>query len=368
MKIGIITFQYADNYGALLQAFALRKYLQDLGHDVQIINYDNSYLYMKNRSIKNRIISKVWKIIALLLGKRKKLEKFKKFRSEILQIDSTVIRNKKQIINYTNAMNFDMYIVGSDQVWNPYITMNDDVYYLSFEKNKRKISYAASFGIDEFPNEYKETFIQNIKQFSSISVREKTAKKILSLMKIENVRVVLDPVFLLNKEIWGKEAITTENEPYILCYYMPGDKKCENLIKKTAKKLNEKYNYRIINIGRKEYKRFLNDGTDIVSASPFEFLGYFKNAKFIVTNSFHGTAFSIIFEKDFFSVVNIENNGEKKLSSRIVDLLNSVELTTNIIKNDNYNIDDIKIDYDKVNEKLSAMIDKSKDYLDASLK
>lgn len=367
MKIGIITFQYANNYGALLQAYALRKYLLDLGNEVRIINYDNSKLYMKNRSLRKKIITKVWMAISFFLGRNKKYKKFEMFRNNYLMLEKNKITNKNHLYQYIADLNFDVYIVGSDQVWNPYITMNDDIYYLSFSDSKKKIAYAASFGVDDFPYEYKNIFLKCINKFNFISVREKTGKNILNKMGITDISIVLDPVFLLGKNQWSDFAEIKEYEPYIFCYYMPGDKKCEENIKEIALKLKNKFGYKIINIGRKEYKKFLNDGIDIVSASPNEFLGYFKNASFIITNSFHGTAFSLIFEKNFYSVVNLSNSGKGKLSSRIVDLLESIGLKNNIIDNDSENIDNIFIDYDEIKFKINMLKEQSKNFLETAL-
>lgn len=363
MKIGILTFQYANNYGALLQAYALRKYLLNLGHEVYILNYDNSMLYMKNRNLKKKILTCVWDIFSKILGKNKRLKKFEIFRKKNLEISMSVMKNIEEIRAYVANTKYDAYIVGSDQVWNPYITSNDSVYCLSFATNEKKIAYAASFGISCFPLNLEENFIKYINKFNFVSVRENTGKDILNKMNYQDVRVVLDPVFLLEKKQWEKLAITNINYSYILCYYMPGDKVCEKKIKKIAENLRNRFGYKIINIGRKEYHKFINDGKDIIDASPNEFLGYFKNAKFIVTNSFHGTAFSLIFEKEFYSVVNLSINNETKLSSRITDLLQNVELDNRIISDRTEQIDVFPIDYKKINKNINQLKKQSKDYL-----
>lgn len=368
MKIGILTYQYAINYGAQLQAYALKEFLNSYGYEVEIINYDTSYMYIKNRSIKNRIISKIWYLVKYFIGGREKKIKFNTFKKKRLQIKGDIIADKNHLQKYLEIENFDVIIVGSDQVWNPEINGNDDAYYLNLENNIIKISYAASFGVSSLNKKYIQNLKDCLNKFSSISVREKTGKKIINSIGLD-AEVVLDPVFLLEKEKWldisSKNRIV--NECYILCYVMPGDKELENKIEYLALQIRKQTGKEIVFLGRKEYKKFKRDGKDFISASPEEFVNLFFYADIVITNSFHGTAFSIIFNKNFYSLINSNVFGVKQLSSRLTDLLFDLGLENRIVNVKDENIDIDKINYIEVNRKLNKMKDKSKSYLQTAL-
>lgn len=368
MKIGILTYQYAMNYGALLQAFALKQYLQSQGHEVIIINYDSSYLYANNRTIKEKAVSAVWNGVKYIIAGNDKKIKFDEFRKRKLCLNETLIKTKKEIIDYIDTEKFDVLIVGSDQVWNPEINGDDDVYYLNFKSNAKKISYAASFGVSEIQEKYEAELKEFLMDFVSVSVREKTGKEILCKLGL-NSTVVLDPVFLPERAVWERLAGEKKliNKNYILCYVMPGDVQTEKKIEHMAKYIKKITNKSVIFLGRKEYKKYLIDGKDIISASPEEFVNLFKYADFIITNSFHGTAFSVIFNKNFYTVVNSNVTGKRQLSSRLTDLLNDIDLNDRIIDVDEDLNGISDIDYSAVKMKLDKLKNISENYLTTSI-
>lgn len=369
MKIGILTYQYAINYGAVLQAYALKKFLESRSNEVEIINYNTNYLYLSNRTFYQKLKTSVWGILRNILGGNKKIEALDIFRQRYLELNPCQITTKEKLQEYVSSNNFDSFIVGSDQVWNNSINGNDDSYFLSFASSETKISYAASFGVSDLTGYDIELLKNNLKSFKAISVRENTAKKMLNNIGIQNVSVVLDPVFLLEKEKWDELAGYGSNEgPYILCYVMPGDTSLEKKIRETAIEYSRKTGWKIIYIGRKEYKRFIPDGYDYIGASPIEFIRLIRDARIILTNSFHGTAFSLIFQKQFFSFANTSLTGEMQLSSRICDLLWEIGLADHIIgqKDNSYNIDN-HIDYNKVNSNIDSLRNKSLSFLISSI-
>ena len=369
MKIGILTYQYAMNYGALLQAYALKTYLESLKYEVEILNYDTSYLYNQQRSMKSKIISKAWSVVRDILGGRKKRIKFEKFRINYLKLNNPILTSSYSLKEYLKNKDFDAFIVGSDQVWNPEINGKDFTYYLDFVTDKIKISYAASFGVSSLDEKLTEQIIELLNTFNAISIREKTGLNIIKGLKKKAV-VVLDPVFLPEIDIWntlikGEKAVS---EKYLLCYVMPGDKVLEKKIEKMAEEYKKLRGNKVIYLGRKEYKRFKNDGKDYVSADPIEFINLFKNADYIITNSFHGTAFSIIFNKSFYSFVNTKISGKRQLSSRVIDLLEELQLNSRLIDVVDTCDFSLGIEYETVNTKLKKMQEFSRIFLIDALK
>ena len=367
MKIGIITFQFVDNYGAVLQAYALKRYLSEKGNEVSIVNYDNHTRRTAKRNKISRLKSKIWGIIKTIIFGREKHKRFSSFRKDYLELSDEVILNRNQLEDFLNTSNYDCIIVGSDQVWNPLITSYDETYLLDLvPTNCLKVAYAASFGLEKLNSKWMNSVVLKLIDFSGVSVREETAQRILiDAGYTGNVQVVTDPVFLLEKEKWEEVASIRLQEKYILCYVMPGDRNVEKRIEKMAKTLGKRWNYKIIYIGRKEYKKMFNDGKDILNASPTDFLGYFIGAELILTNSFHGTAFSIIFKKNFYSFVNLDLDGKKQLASRITDLLKECNLESRCISNDEMNEDIVS--YEFSNDKLDLFINNSKLFLDCML-
>lgn len=369
MKIGILTYQYAMNYGALLQAYALKSYLESLKHEVEILNYDTSYLYNQQRSLKSKIISRAWSVVRNGLGGRKKNKKFELFRNDFLKLKSPVLTSGACLKEYLKNKEFDAFIVGSDQVWNPEINGNDFTYYLEFVSDEIKISYAASFGVSSLDEKITNQIVELVSTFNAVSVREKTGLNILKDLR-NKAEVVLDPVFLPNIETWNTLADIKKVAPekYLLCYVMPGDKVLEKKIEKLAEEYKKITGNTVVFLGRKEYKRFKNDGKDFVSADPIEFVNLFKNADQIITNSFHGTAFSIIFNKSFYSLVNTQISGKRQLSSRVIDLLEELRLNMRLIDVMETCDFSLEVEYETVNATLKKMKEHSRIFLIDALK
>ena len=231
-KIGILTFQDSINYGAILQAYALQTYLSDLSKEnhVSIINYVNpKRKYSQIKGIR-KVVSLIWNnSFGLLFRDAKRLKRTKAFKRKFFRLTQN-FKSRSQLLNASSV--FDYYIVGSDQVWNPRNTNSDLSYFFDFvEDDKTKISYAPSFG----GTSVNDAFISGTKilleRFKKISIRENAGLTILRDKYSLDAKVVCDPVFLLKREKWID--IIDERlikEKYILCYYMPGDKKGEDMI------------------------------------------------------------------------------------------------------------------------------------------
>ena len=213
---------------------------------------------------------------------------------------------------------YDIYIVGSDQVWNPLITGGDTAYFLDFVKdNHKKISYAASFGVSSWPPEYKIPAGKLLELFHLISTREKTGADIVRNLTVQKptLTVNVDPVFLLDCDEWRRFVnALTEQKPYIFIYVVGSGNQSD--IYYYATKLAKEKNLNIINLRYNKslrHKEF-NLGHVVYDASPDEFVSYIGNAACVVTDSFHATAFSVIFHKDMYV------SKPHRVSSRITDL------------------------------------------------
>ena len=331
-KTGILTFNRAINYGAVLQAYALKTYINKYS-DCDIINY-------KNEHIEKTYLLSSKNIIKSILKKIQFSKKYKRFYNFIDEMST----KKAYDINNFNSVedDFDKIIVGSDQVWNFTCSGNDKAYLLNTVDNVKKYSYAASFGVSALPNEELSIFKESLSKFEKLSVREETGKNILKEQFSLDSEVVLDPTLLLDKDEWIKNLnLTKTNKKYILTYFLDNDIELTEI----ARTISKKTGLPIYNITTSTKSRFGNKV--IKNAGPKEWVEYFYNAEFIVTSSFHGTAFAINFNKQFYTYA--KNNR----SSRIVDLLNTVGLSERRISNENeINLDQI-IDYIDINTTIN---------------
>ncbi len=369
MKIGILTFHYVDNYGAVLQTYALYRYLTSLGCTVEIIDYNNSSHRKKSTKKLSLIRTAIWSNIRKLIFGTKKHEGFELFRINKLNISSQKqINTKLEMIDFLKDGKFDYIFVGSDQVWNPKITGADSSYLLDIDNLPiQRVAYAASIGKSSVDNEWLKRLVEQIKGYKAVSVREKTAVNVIKMAGYDRkISVVADPVFLLDSTLWSEVAAQDDiPSNYILCYIMPGDNLIETNIEQTAKLMSKEHGLKLVFLGRREYKYFKKDGEDYIYASPELFLELFKNAGMILTNSFHGTAFSIIFQKNFYSFVNTNLSPERQLGSRIIDLLEICGLSSRCSNSIVHEFS--SIDYEIVNNCVRGFVDKSEKFISESL-
>lgn len=328
MKIGIIT-KTGKNYGAVLQAFALKRKLCNMGHEAHIIKFiskssKNSYKVCKYKWGLNGSKANI-KAATHFLQYKRGTERFYNFRNEYFDFLGEY-SNDKEI--ESNPPKCDIYISGSDQVWNPKISFDRSFYCCFAEKypDSVKAAYAASIGLSEIPQEFYSEFKSRVKKFDYISVREKQAVSILEKMGI-NSQTAPDPTFLLGKEEWSSFSEHTVKEPYILTYFVSYPKGIE----KTVKRFQEQLGLNVVNLMTSEESSGVGD-IKIRNAGPKEFLGLFENASFVITSSFHGTAFSLINKKPFVATLY------KSTSSRVTELLDYFDLSDRIIGPSNENI------------------------------
>lgn len=365
MKIKTITCHEVYNHGASLQEFALLKYLKNIGHNAQTIHYKPNYLsgHFKLRTISNprfdKPLLRQLYILAKLPGrifalKRKKA--FDEFSRKYINTDSKLYRSNEELKE--NLPEADAYICGSDQIWNSFFQNGKDPsFYLNFvPSNKLKISYAASFAIDAIEESLKPFVKENIERIDKISVRENSGLKILENLSITRAVHVLDPVFLIGSKYWEETFVTPIKEKFIFVYDFESNKNIERISIETAKKHNLKIftvNQNITYADKNFFKK-----------SPEVFLSLISNANFIIGNSFHALAFSLIFNKIFFVV-----DRNEKINTRMRDFMSSLNLSyLNLDVDEFKTFDKVSINYERVNFELREKIKKSQNFLKKALK
>lgn len=355
MKIGIITFHRAHNYGAVLQCMALSKVLAEYGHKVEVVDYYPSYLRSEYKLLPSiqRVGFVIWiksliKTIPILRIRLKRMKLFNSF-IKTLPLSTKQYTEKDKIIT-----GYDVLIFGSDQIWNPLLSQDEDAILSGFFRIKgtKFVSYAASTNPVICNAKYRDYFKRIIDSFDAISVRELVLADYLNSIKPNVAKTVLDPVLLLSKYEWEKIAINPKEKDYLLIYTVPQSP----LVRKHAEFVARQKGLQIIELTPKARNVKENIYRQIVS--PNEFVGYFKNASYVVTTSFHGTAFSIRFNKQFSTIQlgsSVDNRAYNLLNS--LDLQNRAITETDIYKN-------LEItDYEAVNSKLEEFIRTSLSYL-----
>lgn len=370
MKIGILTFHCAHNYGAMLQAYALPTKLRILGYDAEIIDFRLEYIYnnIENNSIfqlfhhyyknEKKLIIAFLKTIKNLYSHKHKSEswyRFEDFLNCIIPKSKRVYRNQLCLANY------DVIICGSDQIWNEVLTGGafEPVYFgIGFSEKIKVISYAASNGHSRILDKNKATFFQYIKRLQHVSVREKGFHLYLNNIGLKNT-LVLDPIFLLERNDWDKIAIMPKEDDYILSYSFNESPNYFQKALYVSKKLNKK----LVCFTFRKKKHIPSEFTEYYIGGPREFLGYFSKASYVITNSFHGTAFSILYKKDFICVPPL------KRRERIDSLLSIFRIKETIVEDS----EDMplllpKIDTASIQAILNEKRSQSVNYLISSIK
>jgi hypothetical protein len=346
--IGTITFHKTENYGAILQACALQKILSGMGHDSEIIDYYDPLMRISLLSRFRKVRYFVWHSIVrkLLVGVGRK-RKTEEFCRKFLRLSTKKYLCSEKL--HVDPPIYDVYIAGSDQIWSPNIINNDPSYFLTFApSDKKRISYAASFGISQIPGEFVDDYRERLNKIHALSTRELEGRKIIERLTGRNAEVTLDPTLLLDQNQWSQIAVPYESSrPYILCYYMPGEITVNKSITSLARQVSVLTGWRIICIGQKEYMKLNPLYHSIFDAGPAEYLGLFQNASFVITNSFHGTAFSINYRKPFLVPIDKNIPPEEALTSRITTLLSTLTLEHRLIPvGESLPLDDIlSLDY-----------------------
>lgn len=296
MKVGIFTFHEANNYGAVLQAYALQTVLSHFGVESEFVSFKKGY------SDKKRMSEELDKSMIAFTKRiqeegKKRSAFFNDFRKTYLRCAAPISRQNANELNEE----YDVFISGSDQIWNFDIPETDGRYFLPFADTKKRFSYAASFGGNNIPDKVRDWCVKQLMQFQALSVREESGRKTLKELTGRDSLVCIDPVFLLEREEWEELASKRDDDPYILVHLIQYDKAAVMYVQKLAAK--EGLRIQIITSAFMYPCGFYAwNGTDVVN-----WLALVKNAKYIFTNSFHAMAFSMIFGRPF-SIIRLNDN------------------------------------------------------------
>lgn len=364
-KIGIMTFHKALSYGAGFQAYALQKYLENCGHQVELIDYVPLRFQHKN-ILKipnaNNILKKAIKCVPYMVCMETSYRLMMRFGKKYLKLSAKSFYDEKQM--ESSIWDYDVFMTGSDQVWNLKFDDFDHIkpYLLSFvPEGKKKIAYAASVGMDGFnkidPN-VKVDYLKFLSQYDRISVRECFARDLLEENHVA-ATWVLDPTFLLNKEDWAtltRKPRGMSDKPFVYVYGLYRNRE----LYKLAHRIAEEKNCDIVNMA---------DGYDIcrgahndVVVSHEEVLWYLKNAECVLTDSFHGTAISLNFNTPVYIFK------ARRYNTRIESIIRLFSLENRVVENvEQVDFQNMAMDYLKINECMETERLKAKHYLKEAL-
>ncbi len=356
-KVAFITRHAVSNYGSLLQAFATQSIIEELGHEAVCIDYIREDELPQNL-LKTRLFISNWNKNALtrlvyLAAKRFDLayeeKRFAQFRRDVLKTTDRVYHSSKDMSENLPAA--DVYMTGSDQVWNE-ITYHkiDPAYFLDFvPDDKKKIAYAASFGGKTVKPGDRDEISRLLKRYSGVSVRENSGVDIAQGMGVES-SAVLDPTLLMDKKRWGKIIPQKQKtEDYVLVYQLQPNKDFE----KYAKAFAEKAGLKLLRVSPSKSARS-KTGRLVLCPPVGEFLWYIQNASYFLTDSFHGTAFAINLNTPFIDVL------PDKFSERNRSILRRTGLEHRILENMNdFSLMKSPIDFEKVNAIIANEREKS---------
>lgn len=352
MKIGIITMHRVKNIGSVLQAYATQRAFDKLGYDSELIDY--MYAPKKKLSV-SIVVSNVQSyILNVLLGfpMQRYRRRLKLFFDNYFKC-STESYNQDTIL--ANPPQYDIYCTGSDQVWNPRYIDKDITFMLGFAPTgAKRIAYASSFATDYIPLEYEKLYAEHLSKYSSISVREQSGVEIIRHLTHKEAKLVCDPTLLLESKEWDKVAEASEvklDKPYILVYFLgymfDPRPYLFDIVNDVQQKLGLHVYY--INGGHQEMKQ--PNSTVLRGLGPSEFIELIRNAAFLVTDSFHGTAFATIYNIPMIGIVKSTKIGD----DRIGTLRKKVQGCKSIVQYDTYdksfianNIDNYKCNPESV--------------------
>lgn len=352
MKIGILTFHCAYNFGAMLQAYALQETLKSLGHSVEIINYRPDYLETKKpditwRSFVSRNPFAIKAKIQSTLNAKAYYKAYNDFENQYFNLSDISV-----------PTHYDRVILGSDQIWNRIYNGNDSIWYGGLPTGitcDKIITYAASAGDATESELDRDAIVKNSKRFSSILVREEALCQQLASLNIPSMKVV-DPTLIANDSVWNEWQHKIFGEKYIIVYQGRSDDKIISI----AKRLAYQKKCQVITVD--QYPNSFDSGLLHVNISPREFVEAVRHAECVVTSSFHGTAISIITSTPFYTIRM--NDGA---DNRSIDLLNSLGLQSRMIDKNSSPIYS-KVDFTSAKSVLSTLREESLDLLINSLK
>lgn len=380
-KVGIVSCYFKDNYGSMLQAYATEKILDNNNIPNETITIGNNKDFKKGKFkyyitqifnfsfIKTKfgmIKFKFDKIINKQLKKSvaTRTNKYREFRKEFnMSVSTTTYKDLTELAN----KKYSDIIVGSDQLWLP-VNVVADYYTLNWvPDNINKISYSTSFGVSTVPKKYTELYKSFLKRINHLSVREDTGVKLVKSLSNKKAELVCDPTLLLTKKEWEEIATPKRiiKDKYILCYFL--GKNIEH--RKFAERLKKETGYKIVSLNHAdEYVKYSDTYADITpyDIGPKEWINLIKYAEYVCTDSFHGTVFSLLFNKMFFNFRRHSEKNKNSTNSRIDSLLKVAGVSKERILTGTEDIKKVlkyKIDFKIVNKNMNKFRKDSKEWL-----
>lgn len=368
MKLALLSFHNAANYGAALQAYALQKFLTDKGYDCEYINYVNAsrgHEYSMTWHIYDSLRhGKLTSAAAYLAGSpflTLRKVRFDKFYSQYLKKTKKVYRTSAEAVTLNGA--YDRFIVGSDQVWNPACNGDDTAFLLDFVKNNReRISYSSSFGVATIDEQHRGAYKENLSAFHSLAVRESIGRDLIIELTGRDAQVVLDPVMLLTKEQWMQLVPDNQKKERFIFSYTNRDRQIADFFK-TGYKLEGRKHYILSRYTRPQ--DFINPTSRVkYCMSPQEFVSVIANADLVVSASFHCLAMSIILNRPFVAILT----GDKGKDERPLNILRALDLECRILHSA-MTVADVQapIDWESVNKKIEELKASSVAYLNKAI-
>lgn len=369
-SVGIITFHHYYNYGTMLQAYALQKKVEQLGYQSEIIDFKQNNIPSCIRLLGIRMkrlfvyIREFRKYVTLAFAKKSFAQrdlKFEEFYSNNFKLSNQKYTDSLQLC--ANPPMYDGYVVGSDQTWNPYVANNPEAFYLTFVQNdKRKGCYAPSIGISRLTEIHRNKFKKMLSGFRFLSCRESVGAELLSDALGRPVVSVLDPTLLLNQNDWIRVCLQKEiNTPYILTYFLGDVKEHREFVRKLSIKTGL-----CVKSIPVSYLDINNSSFEKEWVGPEGFISLIKNAKYVCTDSFHGTVFSINFGVNFYSFCKRQDDAKTSDNSRLYSVLKFFGLSNRLVSKQNEDavLNELSdINYDDVFNILEAERLKSVSYL-----
>ena len=373
--ICLVTWTGGANYGTILQAHALAEYINEQGYNVNILKSANSwqYYFLHFSALCDRIKRKIERRKSASVEETNDeafvdnlARIFDEFRNKYFKY--LELRTFEDLHNVSKK--YKTFIVGSDQVWNPYHYHPIDFLDFVNSKKAKKVSYSPSIGVTEIPTNLRMKYKHYLRDYSAIGVREYDAALALKELSPVEVTVNVDPVLLLNSEKW---RIISENYPniaikdlkYVLCYFVGKNKQYLKFVSAVSKRMG--YKILLIPMHKTDYNYQSDSITVLDNVNPNNFLALIECADYVVTDSFHASCFSIIFKKEFYVLKRFSDSDPQSENSKINNLLKWLKLDDRLVdsgKEINYNH---KIDYSKVYKLLEKRINSSKEFIKRSL-
>lgn len=358
-RVGILTFHRALNFGAVLQCYALQKSISKAGVDCEVIDYRCKFIEDYYVPLWKKFFKSPKRFIASFIFNSDALKSrkvFDGFLNQYVNLSSQQFDSIADLEKITD--DFDLFVTGSDQVWNPYCAGFDKAYFLNFvEASRKKVAYAASFGLTELPIEFKDMYRNLLSNFAKISVREEHGKWILDDLSISGARLVQDPTLLITKEDWSVICPSQQlyEDNFILLYLIVED---ESIIK-FARDLSNATGLRVLYVNDRIFN--ISGFVNLRNIGVADWVGYFEQATYVVTNSFHGVAFSINMNKQFFYGLL---PGNAKVNSRIENIISEFDLSE---RNFTSSKSVTSIDFNSINLHLESLRRESIGFLEEVL-